>query len=248
MRVTVLGSSGMYAAPGDACSGYLVQHDGVSVLLDAGPGVLANLGRHVPIESLSAIVLSHAHPDHWMELPVLMAAYRHVFDRSGCALLASESHLAVAERLAGGPLLPTFAPQVIADGSEVTVGQMRLRFSRTAHPSETLAVRVESDEAAIGYTADTGPAWSLSELGDDLALAICESTYLDRNKVKADGIHLTAWEAGALGRLANVGQLVLTHFLPGSDRVEYGDEATESFGAPVHLAKPHLRFEVRSVG
>ena len=70
-RVTILGSSGSYASVENPCSGYLVRSDGASVLLDAGPGTLGPLQREIDLGELDAIVLTHAHPDHWLELPVL---------------------------------------------------------------------------------------------------------------------------------------------------------------------------------
>ena len=49
MRLTVVGCSGSYPGPGDACSGYLVQGGGVNVIIDMGPGTLANLQQHIGV-------------------------------------------------------------------------------------------------------------------------------------------------------------------------------------------------------
>ena len=38
------------------------------VWLDAGSGTLANLQRHVGLDDVDAVVLSHEHPDHWTDL------------------------------------------------------------------------------------------------------------------------------------------------------------------------------------
>ena len=74
LAVRVLGCSGSYAAAGGACTGYLVQSTGANVWLDAGPGTLSNLQRHARLGDLDAIVLTHAPPDHWLELPVVANA------------------------------------------------------------------------------------------------------------------------------------------------------------------------------
>ena len=55
MRLTVLGSSGTFAGPDDACSGYLVEHDGFRLVMDVGPGTLANLQRHLPLDRIDAV-------------------------------------------------------------------------------------------------------------------------------------------------------------------------------------------------
>ena len=49
--------------------------------LDCGPGTLANLQQHIDPADLTAIVVSHAHPDHWVELPVAYNALGFYFDR-----------------------------------------------------------------------------------------------------------------------------------------------------------------------
>ena len=64
MSLTVLGSSGMYATPERACSGYLVEIDDQTLWLDAGAGTWRNLMRHTDFRDLSGVLLSHRHPDH----------------------------------------------------------------------------------------------------------------------------------------------------------------------------------------
>ena len=71
LRVTVLGSSGSYASADNPCTGYLLRSPEATVLLDAGPGTLGPLQRAIDLVDLDAIVLTHSHPDHWLEVPVL---------------------------------------------------------------------------------------------------------------------------------------------------------------------------------
>jgi len=68
MKLTVLGCSGSYPGPGGAASGYLVEADGTRIWLDAGSGTLANLQRHIGLDAVDAVVLSHEHPDHWADI------------------------------------------------------------------------------------------------------------------------------------------------------------------------------------
>src|SRR5689334_20507283 len=77
LTLTVLGSSGSYPGPGLACSGYLVSCDGTHVWIDCGPGTMANLQQHVALNDVSAIVATHAHADHWIELTVAHVAFEH---------------------------------------------------------------------------------------------------------------------------------------------------------------------------
>ncbi|MBN2622032.1 MAG: MBL fold metallo-hydrolase, partial [Acidimicrobiales bacterium] len=83
LTVTVLGSSGTYAGPGEACSGYLVRSPGATVVVDLGSGTLANLQHHVELGAVDAVVLTHEHPDHWLDLPLLRNALRYVLGIEG---------------------------------------------------------------------------------------------------------------------------------------------------------------------
>src|SRR5688572_4233162 len=68
MRVTVLGKSPSYTDAGGACSGYLVEEDDVRVLLDCGNGVFGKMRKFVDYVDVDAVVLSHLHADHFLDL------------------------------------------------------------------------------------------------------------------------------------------------------------------------------------
>lgn len=253
IEVTVLGCSGTYAAPGNACSGYLVRSGGVTVLLDAGPGTLANLQCHVPVTGVDAVVVSHVHPDHWLELPVLRNALRYVHRRSGLPLYTTREVLDAADHLAAGGVASTFRPRELTDGSEFSVGPLRFRTSRTDHPPETLAVWMSDGDVTVAYTADTGPGWSVAEFGQGIDLVLSEATFLTVGPEEADvaaggppsrPLHLTAAEAGRLARDAGARRLVLTHLLPTTPHAEAVLEAADAYGAAVAVAGVHDTFTV----
>lgn len=250
MRVTVLGCSGTYSAPGCACSGYLVQSQGVSVLLDAGPGVLGVLQRHIALEDLDAVVVSHSHPDHWVEVPVMRNALRYVLHREGVALHSTAETMGLVSEICHESVEPTFGTSVIEDGSEIAIGPLTIRCSRTDHPPETLAFCVDDGEARLGYSADTGPGWSFAEFGAPVDLGICEATFRDGapNAIEAAsspvGIHMTALQAGAMAAETKVGSLVLTHLLPGADVAGAAAEAASAYGAEPAVARSGMVFEL----
>lgn len=75
--LTVLGGSGAYPEPGQACSGFLIDWDGFRVVLDLGYATLPRLLDHVPDADLDAVVLIHEHPDHCIDLHGLFRIRRH---------------------------------------------------------------------------------------------------------------------------------------------------------------------------
>ena len=97
LAVTVLGSGGTFAGPDNACSGYLVRGGGTAVLLDCGPGVLSSLQSHMAPTELDAIVVSHSHPDHWGDLPILRNALHYVLGHGGMDLYSTRETLGLLE-------------------------------------------------------------------------------------------------------------------------------------------------------
>ena len=68
MRITVLGKSPSWEDAGGACSGYLIEDGGVSLLLDCGNGVFSKLRLFRDYTDLDAVLLSHLHADHFLDL------------------------------------------------------------------------------------------------------------------------------------------------------------------------------------
>ena len=68
MKIHVLGRYAGCPGPGGSCSGYLVEVGSQRILLDCGPGVLGRLQTVCTLEELDAIVLSHLHADHCLDL------------------------------------------------------------------------------------------------------------------------------------------------------------------------------------
>jgi len=239
LSVTVLGCSGTYAGAGGACSGYLLRTATTNLWMDCGAGSLGNIQRHVALLELDGIVVSHSHPDHWLELPVLLNALRYGVGAPdlGMPLLWTARTAEQFAAVAAEPE-PTFAPQVIDERSTATIGDIGLSFSRTDHPVETLAIRAEHAGRSIVYSADTGNAWRLASLGPDIGrtidLAIVEAT-LDESD--ADVVqHLTASQAGRQAAEAGVATLVLTHLAPGSDPEACRTDAARAFAGPIEVA------------
>lgn len=230
LNLTVLGCSGTYASPGNACSGYLVDDGQTHVWVDAGSGTLANLQRHVEFDAVDAVVLTHEHPDHWSDIEGFVNVLKYVAPREGVPVYAPAG---LRDRVYTESE-PYLAWRAVADGSTVSIGALDLRFSRTDHGPETMAVRFDTADRSLGYSADTGPAWSLEALGPGLDLAVCEATI----PIEQEGTmqHLSARQAGSSARAAGAARLLLTHLRPTLDRDVARGDAADAFGGPVEVA------------
>lgn len=243
LSVTVLGTSGSYPAPGTACSGYLLRAGDTAVLLDAGPGTVANLQEHVSLADVDAVVLTHSHPDHWTDLMVLRTALKWDLGRTGVPVFGPDEVRHMAATITQTGLEPTLVWRSVVDGETVTFGPLTLTFSATDHYVETLAVRVDHDGATFAYSADTGPGWSFAQLGPDIDLALCEATYATAAEA-GEVLHLSAEQAGAMARSSGVRRLVLTHLYPGADPEVHRRHAEATFGGPVSIARTHERYDL----
>jgi ribonuclease BN (tRNA processing enzyme) len=237
--LTVLGCGGTYAGPDNACSGYLVTDGDTRIWADTGPGTLANLQRHCALTDIDAILLSHEHPDHWLDLPVVRNVLRYVLGAPPVPVYGTAGTKAQAEGLLGD-LAPTFDWTTVQDGDRVAIGSIDVAFSRTDHPVETLAMRFDLGATSLVYSADTGPGWEPADFAGNADVFVCEATMDDAAAGTAP--HLAGGEAGRLAAAVSAGRLLLTHLLPGSDGDRRLAEAAAHFGGPIDLVIPNRRY------
>ncbi len=230
LSLIVAGCDGSWTGPGGAGSGYLVVSGGTTVLLDAGPGTFAHLQQCVDPATVDAVILSHHHPDHWTDLHALATHAHYALGRRDVPVYAPAG-LAEQAGLADSSALRWHQ---VTHGDVVAIGTLACSFRRTDHTFETLAVRVDGGDRALGYSADTGPGFSLAELGTGLDLLLSEATYTFEHEGTAD--HMSGRQAGAQARKAAAKRLVITHRWPTIDPAVLATEAEAAFGDPVEQA------------
>ena len=239
MELTVLGCSGSYGGPrGAACSGYLVRSGDTSIWMDCGNGTFGHLQQHLAVEDLTAVVITHEHPDHCVDVYGLHVLLKWGIEREGFPVYAPEGLEQHLGTLVGGDWGGAFKWSVVGDGEHVQVGSLGLRFSRTDHPPPTYGLEVEGDGKRLVYTSDTGPDWTVGAFASGADLVLSEATYLHDDKPAP--IHLSAREAGIGAREAGARRLMLTHLWPRLDPSESVREGSEAYGDAVTLAAPHL--------
>ena len=243
MELTVLGCSGSYAGPdGGACSGYLVRHGDAALWLDCGNGTFGALQQHLAVEDLTAVVVTHEHPDHCVDLYGLHVMLRYALKGRDLPVYAPPGLGEHLGTLVHGDWGDTFAWHTIDERTPVAVNGTTLRFARTDHPPPTYAVELTADGSRLVYTSDTGPGWSVEAFAPEADLVLSEATYLHDDK--AAPIHLSAKEAGSAARAAGARRVMLTHVWPPVDRKDVIAEGSAAFGEPVALAEPGLMTKV----
>ena len=244
-EVLVLGSSGSYASPDNPCTGYLVCTPEASVILDCGPGTVGPMQAAIDLLDVTAFVLTHCHPDHWLELPVLRNVFTWFVPRRDVPVYGTQGtrdlDRAVTVRAPGR--VDPFTWHVINADDSISIGDQEWTFSKTDHSVETLAVRVDHGGRSFAFSSDTGPGWGFESLGPGIDLAFCDASHPEQ--MEDHGIpHMSAREAGEAARQGGVGRLVITHVIPGADRDLHRRQAEAAYGGPVEVALPGRRFEV----
>jgi len=238
-QLTVLGTSAAWPERGRAASGYLLESGGHRLVLDLGYATLPRLLALCPADAVDAVVVTHAHADHCVDVHGLYRA-RTLPDPPSAPLplFASSDVLDRIGPLEGprGVALMRERCQFTEIGPDQTfeIGPFRVRTLALPHFVPNLGVRVEVEGRSLAYTGDTGPSPKILELARRADVFLCEATFQGTRPVTPERFLLTATEAGQFARDAEVGQLVLTHFWPGDDRARSGTEAAAALGrAPV---------------
>lgn len=239
----MLGAAGSFLDPAsDApCSGYLLQMNTSSLLLDCGYGVLVNAYKYVDLAALDGIFLSHIHPDHCADI-FNLNGYLHRHPATGIIdVLCPEQ-----ARLLLDGYVERWAPSLrwtdITRQSHCRVGEFLLRFSRTIHGPPTFACQVQVGRATVIYTSDTGPGWSPDAFASNPDLLICDAAYM--NAKQGPAVHLTALQAGELARHCGARTLLLTHMYSGADRDRIEKDARAEFDGVVAVAVPGLQLTI----
>lgn len=232
MKITVLGSNGPFPAPGGACSGYIIQAGDTALVLDLGPGTLANLRKIYPAINVDGILLSHLHSDHMADMLVLRYALQQLGGSNGEArptmtVVAPETPETEYRMLVSSGVFEMVSAR---PGLRLRFGQVTVTLYASAHAVETYAFDVEYQGRRIFYTGDTGmhPELVAQCRGADILLA--DACFLNSEKPGEKAQHLTAGEAGRVAAEAGVGQLICTHVWGGrEDTAGMLAEAREHF-------------------
>jgi ribonuclease BN (tRNA processing enzyme) len=252
LTLTVLGGSAAGPNPGQGCSGYLVTSRQTNVVLDLGPGTLIELRKHADFRQLDAVVLSHLHLDHMLDVLALRfaLAYNPIPSPRPVPLWLPPGGIAFMTRLArafskdtpAADFLSVFALCEYDPNEPLSIDELQIQFHQTSHFVPCWAMRVgDGVDAPLCYTADTGPATSLAHFATGATIIVAEGTDPDDSKPGNERGHLSPREAGRLATVAGADVLILSHLWAENDPFVAIRDASADFPGQVILATPGLR-------
>lgn len=252
MRLTVLGKSPAWSDAGGACSGYLVTEGETAIVLDCGNGVFGKLRERMGYEELDAVVISHLHGDHTLDL--VPFSYGLAFGPAGRVrqspprLIAPLGAEAFFRRLAGTwddehLIVRAFDLEEYEPSAEIRIGALNVRSHPVPHIGPTHAIELVAPAGGrIVFGADGRYSDELIAAASGAELLIAEATLPDPDPDQH--VHMSATEAGRLAREAGVGRLVLTHISDELDTERSRTLAEEAFGGEVEVAAAGASYDV----
>ncbi len=247
MELTVLGAGPAYTArPGAVGAAYLVRDGDDALVLDLGQGAFTNLAGAIEPSAIRAVVVSHLHPDHFIDLVALRHYLRWDFHpprRVAVLGPAALEHRLDALHDEAGFAAASLDIAPLSIGSR-RLGGLSLETARVRHTDESYAFRVSAgDGPGLVYSGDCGRADDLLPLirpGDTLLSEVSFGT----DPVAPGSEHLDAAEVGRVAASSGAGAVLLTHLLMGHDRAATVAEVAGLSGVPTRLVDPGDRFAI----
>jgi ribonuclease BN (tRNA processing enzyme) len=238
--LTVLGGCGAWPGAGGACGGYLVEYGGFRLLVDPGYATLPRLLASTPAERVDAVLVSHGHPDHCVDLnPLLRARVLSASPPPALPVYALPGALdAVLALDEPGLVTEAYTLRPFEAGERFGLGPLEVDTRLLPHFVPNAGVRLTAGGTVLAYTGDSAPAPDVVELARGADVFLAEATFVREVPARyAPGLS-SARDAGRQAARAGVGRLVLTHLWPGTDPDAAREAAGDAFEGPIEVAGP----------
>ncbi len=249
MKLTVIGGSAACPNPGDAGSSYLVTHDGFSLVLDCGPDSISRLRQHAELRDIGAVLISHLHSDHTLDLVPFRYGLRYIRGPRGprIPLWMPPDGRNFLDQLGRVFALGAEAREPFFDGEfdiheydpdgSFDLGPLSVSFMPTQHFIDCWAMRVRAGGRQLAYLADSAPIDALVDFARDVDVAVCEATLSSREAGSPENSgHMTAAQAGEIAQRAGVRHLILTHLWAEHDLEATASDARSTFAGAITIA------------
>lgn len=252
LKLTVLGSSAAWSErPGRPSSCYMLEIGEAAILLDLGQGSLGSLFPHRDPATLEAVLVSHMHGDHHVDLiPLRNLLYYHYGEPRGIGLHLPAGLRARYDVFMGEDGFLDFMPGHDVHEGSWPVGAFMVQAHPVTHAQNSHAYRVTDPADPHGpglvYSGDCGRADDLLPLIRAGDTVLCEAFWSTREPIPSAN-HLSAEQAADVARRGGAAHLLLTHILESYDPQAALTAAKAIFPGPVQLAEPEMAVDIGEV-
>jgi ribonuclease BN (tRNA processing enzyme) len=229
---------------GSAGAAYLVRTDEAGILLDLGQGAFPRLMAAIEPSSLAGVLISHLHPDHFIDLVPLRHYLRYQLSpRRRVRIVGPAGLRDRLDALHGEPGFCAEALDVEAlmGRTRVPVGPFDVEVAEVSHSGDSHAFRIATDGGTgLVYSGDCASTDDLAPLirpGDTL---LVEVSFGDGG-IPTGAMHLDAAMVAELVGRTRPGRVLLTHLLSGSDRAATVARVQDGYPGLVELVEPGFR-------
>jgi ribonuclease BN (tRNA processing enzyme) len=246
VELTVLGAGPAYTDRlGATGAAYLVRDGETALLLDFGQGSFPRLTGEIEPSTLDGILVSHLHPDHFIDLVPLRHYLRYEFDPPRRVRVLAPAGL--GGRLDALHAEPGFAVAALdvsaLDQGHLRVGSLDIEARLVTHTEESYGFRVGAPGTGPGlvYSGDCGDASDLGPLIRPGDVLLIEASF-GAGPVPPGAQHLNAQAVGELAAATHVGRVLLTHLQMGNDEAATIGAVQARFDGLVEIVEPGSRF------
>ncbi len=222
-------------------------------MADLGSGAFANLIRHRSLADIDAVVISHMHADHFIDVVPLRYALKYgdrprekklpLYLPPGGQEMLQRMTAAFHRETDDDFLGSVFEVQPFDPERGLRFGDVDVRFAATSHYIPTFAMRFDSAGKCVVYSADTAPDDRVNALAQGANVFVCEATLSRAGEIEWPRGHLSARQAAAMAQSAGVGHLVLSHYPATIDLAAMAHDAETGFSGPLTIADDGFSLE-----
>ncbi len=246
MELLVIGCWAPFPPAGQACSGYLLKDQQTNILLDCGHGVVSQLGKYIDLGDIDAVVISHFHSDHYVDL----YAIRH-YIRS--AMVQGHRSKPLKVFLPGKPAekYDYFASLAELEVTEIksglchVIGSLQMKFHEMLHTVTSFGIELSNGSTSFFYSGDTAFSAEVQLAAQNADILLLETSILMKDSAYAQqALHLTTREAAEIAQNSRAELLIATHFWPGYDINLLEQEIMSTYKKELKMAHSglHLTF------
>ena len=228
---------------GSVGASYLVRSGSTAVVLDLGQGTFPRLAATVEPSEIDAILVSHLHPDHFIDLVALRHYLRWQFHPPRhVRVIAADGIDRRIDALHDEPGFTAATLDVEPLRPELDIGPLRIESTRVTHTADSHAFRVSTaDGKGLVYSGDCGRAADLEPLLRPGDVLLTEVSF-GPGPVPMDAVHLDGPAVGALAARSSVGRVLLTHIQMGFDPAATLAAVAAQYDGPIEFVEPGARF------